>query len=55
VEYVGAVMRVDVQVPTVERALRLTMWSLGFPAQLQMGSKVRLAVDPEGIIVGRPH
>ena len=55
VEYVGAVMRVDVQVPTVERALRLTIWSLEFPARLQMGSKVRLTVDPEGIIVGRPH
>ena len=55
VEYVGAVMRVDVQVPTVERALRLTMWSLGFPVRLQMGSTVRLTVDPEGIIVGRPH
>ena len=55
VEYVGAVIRVDVQVPTVERALRLTMWALGFPARLQAGSNLRLAVDPEGIIVGRPH
>jgi ABC-type Fe3+/spermidine/putrescine transport system ATPase subunit len=54
VEYVGAVVRMDVQVHGVQRALRLTMWALEFPARLQAGSKVHLAVDPDGIVVGRP-
>jgi putative spermidine/putrescine transport system ATP-binding protein len=53
VEYVGAVIRVDVRVPDIERPLRLTMWSLGGPSRLQPGSTVRLAVDPKGVIVGR--